>query len=203
MFTARRVWDQQTEYDFMKDIEDQYQKLADKAADGRINRLDSEDNQTITDMYALWNIRFHWSQQSIPDQEVKGIHDVTRKLSKSNQEYLEKNSVIPIRPDFKISGRHIVGINVFRNLDMVREKMQGTKWGIIETKGVEFIVPDKAPQNTIMPLTPLLCFWPKNEYLAINDYDVARINHISVQDSENYYFARNLSCCPISNKIGH
>ena len=60
IFCVRRIWDQRAESGFMKKIEDAYQELADRIAAGRlIRRLSHREREIVTDMYALWNIRWH------------------------------------------------------------------------------------------------------------------------------------------------
>ena len=59
LFCARRAWDQRVESGFMKGIEDVYQELAEKIVNGVVYKLSKSDQEKFTDMYALWNIRFH------------------------------------------------------------------------------------------------------------------------------------------------
>ena len=195
LFCARRAWDQRVESGFMKGIEDVYQELAEKIVNGVVYKLSKSDQEKITDMYALWNIRFHWSRQPVEDQEIEAI-GVESECSLDDQEMLEKNNITVIRPDLSISGRHLTGVKIQQNLYEVRNQMQDAYWGILKSNKGEFVVPDNSSSSRMLPVAPQICLFSQSENDKINEGELAEINAQSICDSMEYYFARDLSKCP-------
>ncbi len=196
LFCARRSWDQRAESVFMKDVEDVYQELADRIVEGTVSSLYKADHTKITDMYALWNIRWHRSRQPVDDQRLEGAIGVRTELTQDDQELLEKTGITPVRPDLKISGRHLTGVQIQRNLMRVRKQLHGTIWGILKSKRGEFLVPDNSRKCLILPVAPQICLLAESEDRKIEDAELARINAQAIRNSSEYYFARDLSQCP-------
>jgi len=195
LFCAKRIWDQRAESGFMKEIEDKYQLLAEAVVDGKRN-LNAEEQQIITDMFAVWNIREHRRISPISDQKIEGIIDVARNYTKDEQELLEKNHIGCIRPDFSMAGRHLAGLNMQLNLFRVREQMRDAQWGVLTALEGKFIVPDNFSNARILPLTPELCFFSQSYDDEIDKNEVIKINKLAVKSSRSFYFSRNLDECP-------
>ena len=123
IFCARRAWDQRAE-SFMKEIEDVYQELADKIVSGEVLQLSNADQEKITDMYALWNIRWYWKQQPVQDQRIEGAIRPECEFSQDDQESLEKNRITAIGPNLTIKGPHLTGIKIQQNLQSTRQKIK-------------------------------------------------------------------------------
>jgi hypothetical protein len=194
IFYAKRVWDQRAESGFMKDIEDKYQDLAEAITDGKIKTLTKNGNQIITDMYALWNIRANRKLNPIPDQQID-IIDVSTRLTKDEQESLEKNNIGYIKPNHTIPGRQITGGKIQLNLFEIRKQMKDIKWEIIRSSKGQFIVPDNFSNVMILPLSPTTCFIARSHNDIINDKDTSIINRLAIKNSNEYYFANDLSKC--------
>lgn len=195
IFCARRAWDQRAEHGFMKEIEDKYQVLADEIISNNFITLDACRQATITDMFALWNIRSHWKEQPVEDQQNQGT-GVAVEYTKDQQEELEKNGITATRPNLTVPGRSITGISIQLNLYTVRDQMTDAHWGILKSSNGEFLVPDNSPNSSMMPLTPNLCLFSQSENEEISDAELAQINTRSIKWSKEYYFARDLSKCP-------
>ena len=195
LFWSRRAWDQRAESGFMKEIEDVYQELAEKIVNGVVSKLSKSDQEKITDMYALWNIRVHWSRQPVEDQEIEAI-GVESECSLDDEELLEKRGITAIRSDRTISGRNLTGINIQQNLYEIRKQMQDAHWGILKSNKGEFVVPDNSPRSLMLPVAPQICLFSQSENDEINEDELAEINAQSICDSMEYYFARDLSRCP-------
>jgi hypothetical protein len=196
LFCAKRVWDQRAESSFMKEIEDKYQSLAELVVHENKRKLNADEQQIVTDMFAIWNIREHRRANPIPDQNIQGIIDVARHYTKDDQEILEKNHIGVIRPDLTMAGRHIAGPNIQLNLFEVRKQMSDAKWGVLKALEGQFIVPDNFSNARILPLTPSLCFFSQSDDDEINKDEVARINKLALDSGRNYYFSRELTACP-------
>ena len=192
-FCALRTWDQRAETGFMREIEDRYQDLADKIADGTIvRRLNLEEKNIVTDMYILWNCRWHWNRNPAEDQKIKGALAVSHEYSKDDQEVLEKAGISVIRPDLSISGRHLTGVKIQQNIYDQRDHMRGCSWGILNSRGTEFVVPDNASDRFILPVTPSKCLVNSEGYRFASERVVTAMNDLAERASEKHYFARSL-----------
>jgi hypothetical protein len=197
LFCAMRAWDQRAESGYMKNIEDKYQSLADSILCGAQKNIGLLEDKIVTDMFMLWNIRSTRTHSPIPDQKVKGIIDVSRKLTKDEQEHLEKNHIGFIRPDFSISGRSLSGINIQMNMDMARKGMADTQWGILTAKEGEFLVPDNFNNARILPLSPKHCLFSQSENKIIDLQEVRKINQLALENVIEFWFAKDISNCPV------
>jgi hypothetical protein len=148
-------------------------------------------------MYALWNIRAHRRTQPIADQKIKNVLDVTKHLTKDEQECLEKNKIGFIKPDLTIPGRLVAGGKIQLNIIAVRKQMVDAHWGILRTsKGHQFIVPDNFSKARILPLSPTVCFFSQSDDEKNDEKEVLKINKLAIASSNEYYFANDLSKCP-------
>ena len=197
LFCVSWVWDQRAEASFMKEIEDAYQDLGDMIADGTVVKIPSHEHKVVSDMYALWNLRWHWSTQPIEDQRLEGVVAVQRQLSTDEQEELEKKGITAIRPDLTISGRHVTSIRIQQDLFDARKHMRNVRWGILRSTRYEFIVPDNSLSRLMLPVTPQICLIAREGYGIADKYTLIEINTKSIKDSNTYYFARDLSKCPM------
>lgn len=196
IFCTKRTWDQKAEHVFMREIEDKYKALAEDILSNTTIELDKKQQNIVTDMFALWNIRAHRKDQPIQDQKIVGVNDVAIKFTKDEQEELEKHGITAIRPNLTIPGRNLASISIQLNLYAVRDQMRDAQWGILKSIKGEFIVPDQVPNSRIMPLTPNLCFFSQRENDEIDESELAKINSCSIAGAKEYYFARDLSKCP-------
>ncbi len=194
LFCAKRVWDQRAESGFMKEIEDNYQSLAEAVVENKRN-LDAEEQQIVTDMFAIWNIRAQRKANPILDQKIEGIIDVALHYTKDEQESLEKNHIVVIRPDLSIAGRHLASNNIQQNLLKVREQMSDAQWGVLKALEGQFVVPDNFSNARILPLTPTLCFFSQSFDDEIDKNEVIKINKLAMESSRTFYFARDLKEC--------
>lgn len=197
LFCAKRTWDQRAEQGFMKKIEDAFQSLAEGIIDGRVMRIGFFEKPIVNDFFALWNIRAHRKSQPIADQPINGIVALERNLTKDQQELLEKHHISFIRPDLKIPGRQLAGINIQMNLDMVRQQLADAQWGILKAAEGEFIVPDNFSNARVVPLTPTMCLFSQSDNEVISSAEVAEINRHAIASGVEYLFARDLSKCPL------
>ncbi len=196
IFCARWAWDQRAEHIFMKEIEDKYHALANVIISNSKLALDTTQQEIITDMFALWNIRYHWKGQPIEDRKIEGAIGVAVEYTKDQQEELEKHGITAIRPDLKIPGRSLTGVSIQQNLFSVRKQMHDAHWGILSSRTGAFLVPDHSPNSRMMPLTPNLCLFSISENDEVTESELADINARSISDSTDYYFAQNISKCP-------
>lgn len=196
LFCAMRTWDQRAESGFMKEIEDQYQELAESILQGKVETIKPEEQSVITDMFGIWNIRWHRNQTPVDDQKIDEVIDVAVRYTKDKQEQLEKNDITVITPDFILPGRSLNGANIQQNLFMFQKQMVDAHWGILRASKGKFIVSDNCSNARILPLSPEICLYSQSMDETINEEELKEINRIAINGSKNYYFARNISQCP-------
>jgi hypothetical protein len=181
----------------MKEIEDNFQSVANSIINESISKIGIIEKSIINDFFALWNIRSYRKHLPIPDHLIHGIAGVSRELSKDEQEHLEKNHIGFIRPDQTMPGRLLCGINIQSNLEIARKHLHNAEWGIIRAKEGEFLVPDNYSNVRMVPLTPTACLFSRSKNTYISLQDVSKINQLSYRSGREFYFSRKLSNCPL------
>ncbi|MCV6637808.1 hypothetical protein [Candidatus Albibeggiatoa sp. nov. NOAA] len=211
LFCAKRVWNQSIESGFMKTIEDSYQILAEQILgewrmQGNIKHLNNDEQDIITNMYLLWNIRDHRKRnllenQKIGEQKTESCIETLstqRDYNPNDLEIFEKNGIGVVRSDLTISNRDINQITIQLEIFKAKEKMKrdGIQWGILKATEGQFIVPDNFSKATILPLFPSICFFSKSKNDCIGKKEVCEINKLAIESSREYYFAKSIDDCP-------
>ena len=196
LFCARRAWDQRAETIFMQEIENDYQELADRIEAGAvIRRLNADEKRVVSDMYALWNLRWYWKRQPLEDQELVRVLAPSQDYSLDQRELLERHHVMSFKADedsVSIPGRHITGARIQLDLYRVRDELRRCSWGILKSRVGEFIVPDNSASRLILPISPTLCFANREGYGVVSESTLQKMNELSRQESEAFYFGREL-----------
>lgn len=195
IFCARRVWDQRAEHGYMKEIEDEFQALADTVINGDMTQFSDRENDLASSFFCLWDIRVHFRNNPIEDKKLQGIVGVEFDLSKDEEESLEKAGIGYTKTDLSIPGRQIAGGTIQITLNRCRKQFNDATWGILRSEGVDFIVPDRSAIRMI-PLNPMVCLYSPSRNKFIDSEEVAWINRMSIKPSFSYYFARELNRCP-------
>lgn len=179
----------------MKSAEDNFLKILKSIDSQKIKTFTHEQNNQISEMFCIWNLRHHYKHNIIPDQELVGISgDV---LSKDQQEKAEKVHMAFVRENGLVPGRMFAGDAIqLRTLSMKQEIFNHGSWGIVTSIEGEFIVPDNF-NKAIFPISPRVCLVFACDTMTIDSQDVAQINRWAVESSTDYYFAKDLSACPI------
>ncbi len=196
IFCARRAWDQQAETRLMYPIEIAYQELADRIEAGKvIRRLDDGESRIVSDMYALWNLRWHRKQQPIRDQPLNGVLGLSREVSVDEREILEKHHITSFKTDggrVIALGHQMAGPQLFLDLDRFRDALRDCSWGILKSRVGEFIVPNNSASRLILPISPTLCLTNREGYGIVSESALHEMNERSRQESEVFYFGREL-----------
>lgn len=202
IFCAQRVWDQQAEGGFMKEIEDTFQALASTLLDDPAFRLEPQHFAVINEFYCLWNIRAQWKQQErVPDPSISSAFEVIglrHQYTQDEQEQLEAAGIGYIRPDFTIPSRQLVAPSIRLQLSDSTRMMRGVTWALLQAGEGEFVVPDNFFELHAVPLSPTVCLWAGGGFASarLDRLAVAAINQVAVATSVEYYFARDLDNCP-------
>lgn len=195
-FCARRLWDQKAEAFFMKAIEDRYQAVARDIVAGAVTTLDVAMTAAITDLYLLWTLRHERYLNPIPDAKLNFVAP-EREMSIDTQEILEANGYLFAAPDNTIPSRFMTGLRFVTEMDRERRRMAGKRWGILKSTEAEFLVPDNFSAYSVLPLSPTIALVEGYTDQQIGFREVADINGQAVYGCRRYYFARDITCCPI------
>lgn len=193
LFCARRVWDQRAEAGYMKQIEDDFQALADRIVGG-LSNLDNGASGIISKFFALWSLRLQTNCNPYDDRVLNGV--VEESLSKDQQEGLEKQWVLFVRGGGKMPGRMVAGLQIQVRIDEIVNQFQGLRWGVVRASGGEFIVPDTFGQLTIVPVASAICLVCNHEDVTVSKSGVSRINQMARSSAQKYLFARDMDQCP-------
>lgn len=195
-FCARRLWDQKAEAVFMKAIEDRYQDVARDIVSGAITALDATMNMDVTDMYLLWTLRHERYLNPIPEAQLNFVAP-EREMSVDTQEILEANGYLFAAPDNTIPSRFMTGLRFVIEMRRERERMAGKRWGILRSYEAEFLVPDNFSAYSVLPLSPTVALVEGHADQQIGFRQVADINGQALHGSHRYYFARDITRCPV------
>jgi hypothetical protein len=200
LFCAKRVWNQRAETGWMKDIEGQFQELADAILTDRILDIDVKEAEKISSFFVLWYLRATYRFNPPADAQLNCING-DPSLSKDQQEFLEKYHVGCIRPDATMSGRDIADGQMQIRYFSAMNQLKTVEWGILKALEGEIIVPDiflKGSQMIyIIPLAPTCCLISLKNNTFLDLEGVRNINKLSINWSQEYYFARDFSKCPL------
>ena len=153
-FCAMRKWDQQTESDFMKEVEDNYHEIADSYF-MTPGELRAEENNAVTAFYLLWLYRAKYRDRESLRIKLKTVDSTT--VTKDTEELMEKNNVLTVASDGTVSMRHFIGMDIMDGVEMNAEKLN-IKWRCLHFDGGNLIVPDRPTQLAYIPLAPRKAF---------------------------------------------
>lgn len=195
-FCARRLWDQKAEAVFMKAIEDRYQEVARTIVAGAVTTLDNAMTAAVSDLYLLWTLRHERFLHPIPDARLNFVTP-EREMSVDTQEILEANGYMFATSDNTIPSRFMTGLRFVMEMRRERHRMAGKRWGILKSDEAEFLVPDNFSAVSVLPLSPTIALVEGHIDQQIGFKQVADINGQAVNGCHRYYFARDITCCPI------
>lgn len=197
-FCAQRSWDQRAEAGFMKEIEDEFQALAEEIIAGR-RLIDAQVSRIVTRFFALWCLRFHFRHNPMPDHPIVGI--VPENLSKDQEEMLEHNWISFVGQNQNMPGRFATGIQIQTSIFKSEKDFQNAVWGVATAAKGEFVIPDTFGNLAIVPLTPRISLIWNSKNVELSDVGVANVNLLAVQSARDYYIARDFVMCPISKSV--
>jgi hypothetical protein len=151
-------------------------------------------------MFALWVMRTCF--RGLPAQELQLVGIPGYDLTKAHEEHLERTDRLSVRKGGKVAARQINGGQLLLRVGRYAHELATavSEWGVIHTQSGEFIVPD-VPMRTIIPQSPTLALIAPSLDGTILEPNVAEINSALRADSNEYYFARDLSKCPFGDSV--
>lgn len=198
LFCAKRSWDEKTESNFMKAIEDAFQPIATSVAAGLKAGLDPGDVPAVSNFYALWYIRAQRRLLPAQDVQLEGILGGGG-FTQDEEEKLEKAGLAFSRTGARIPARLLNAVQIRQETLKFSRHIQSTaSWGIIWADQGEFLVPD-FPELKLLPLSPIVAIATPTSFRSgkIGLTNLAEINRTMRDGSRTYYFARDLDRCPI------
>ncbi len=191
IFCAKRNWDQKAEIGLMADIEKLFHEEI-----NNIKPFNLRNHSAISEYFLLWRIRHNFHSSRMDDVALNGISGSG--LSKAEEEVLESKGVMFVRDGGVVPARFMTGIQVLMQLDQQRGGVENLKWGLLKAKEGEFIVADCYQDLTFIPISPTSAFCAGYKDMNIDRSDVTNANKQSIDKASEFYFARNLSRCPIA-----
>jgi len=191
IFCAKRNWDQKVEVGLMADIEKSFHEEI-----NNIKPFDLRNHEAVSEYFLLWRIRHNFHISRMDDVALNGISGSG--LLKKEEEVLESKRVMFVRNGGVVPARFMTGIQVLMQLDQQRAAVESLEWGLLKANDGEFIVADCYKDLTFIPISPTLAFCAGHKDMDIDRSDVANANKQSIDKSSEFYFARDLSQCPIA-----
>ncbi|WP_165988057.1 hypothetical protein [Caballeronia sp. SBC1] len=128
VFCAERAWDQRTEGVLMKQIEDEFQDIVQPILRGQAHSIAPEQKHAIDRMFALWYMRSR--HRNLEAQEIQLNSVSGSALTKTEEENLEMNNYMYIRPGGKMPARQFNGMRLQQLInDYTRDLDVLTGWG--------------------------------------------------------------------------
>jgi hypothetical protein len=192
VFCAKRAWSHRVESGFMTDIERRYQEVAEAIVEGRVSSITALDQRAVSDMFALWRVRWHWQDSDHPDPKLK-MDRLERALPIDVQERMEKVGVLFTRPDGTFPLRQAVGVNIQLDQEELAHAMSGRAWGIVRAASGQFVVPDTYGSDAVLPLSPTIVLAWDCPDKTITGEAVAAINRVAFARHKRYLFAESFA----------
>jgi hypothetical protein len=196
MFCAMRAWDLRAERGFMKQIEDEFQELAERIIAGQVATSGADDKGKVDRFFGLWKWRANF--RNADPQEVQFNAVTGWQWTKDQEEKFEKAGALFLREGGKMPAHRLHGLQLQVAIDREWSLLSGIRWGIIQAVGGQFLVPD-IPTITHVPLHPTLCLCGgEQEWMAgagITRKNVVDINRHLLNGCKAYYFANDLGQC--------
>ncbi len=180
----------------MKRIEDEFQTVVAPLVEGEVGAISSEQKAAVDRMYALGYMRARHRDLEAQEIQLNGI--TGSDLTKEQEENLEKNGYAFARKGGKWPARQLNGLELQMRTNHYADQLavRIPRWGVISTQSGEFIVPD-VPIHTIIPLSPHIALVGCVPDGVITEQNLSEINRVVCAASQEYFFARDFSKCPM------
>jgi len=191
IFCTKRTWDQRAEIGYMLSIEKAFHDEIDN-----IKTFSERNHDALSRYHLLWRLRHYFHQYDCKDLGLKGI--TGSGLTKAQEEIVESKGGGFFRDKGVVASRLASGLEIQNSLDRYWHNYEGIKWGLVQTEEGEFVVADACHQLPFMPVSPNTAFLAGAEDHTVSRVAVCHLNSKSIAASHEYYFARELSACPIA-----
>lgn len=188
IFCVRRRWNQAAESGYMKAIEDKFQTFVGRVLCGH-TIFTEDEHQIVSHFYALCRLRAEVGREAPADREILGFQSDSV-MDKNTEEILERNGYAFPRGNIWLS-RHQAAIYI--QVGVSRLVSPDTRWGLIRSSEVDFLVPDSFGELGAVPLSPHACFIANCSNATVTSQNAIEINAMAYAVAQDYCFARNFS----------
>ena len=191
IFTTTLTWNQNAELSYMRSIEENFHHEIDT-----IKNRQQRNHNALTRYHMLWSLRFDFhlnppEGEMFPDQ-------TSPSLSSEEQDKCDRLGIYYLREDDSYPSHDVAGIQIYGHLSFLMDQYKDLQWGLLEAAEGEFLVSDNYKNMAYIPIKPTLAFLANQPDQQISRQQVAQLNKISIDKANSFYFARQLSLCPIS-----
>lgn len=198
IFKVQRLWAEFAEKGYMKNIEDNFNKLVDCILDSSIKEFTKEQSRIICDMYTLWERRVYhideFNKNSNLYVKLNGING--ENYSQNEKEKIESMHMSYTNENGEISNRDLIGNQI--QIFILSSPYKKIQWGILKSKNKHFIMPSNPCMSNnynkatiIFPISPKYCLVPTKMYKELEDDDVDYLNNIMMSNAKWFYFGNN------------
>lgn len=195
IFKVQRLWAEFAEKGYMKNIEDNFNKLVDYILNLSIKEFTNEQSKIICDMYTLWERRVYHIEEFNKNSDlfIKLIGIDGESYSHDEKEKIESMHMSCVNDNGELSNRDLIAgqIQIF----ILNSPYMKIQWGILKSKNKTFVMPsnpcinDNYNKTTIIfPISPKYCLVPIKMYKELDDNDVDDLNKIIIDNAKWFYF---------------
>lgn len=198
VFCADRVWSQKAEVGWMKDIEDEFQLVAEKVLGGE-DFSDLVYQNAINMFWSLWvqrqNVRdaeaFYVGEELIDRVSI----DADALFNAQERDELEVQGFATIE-QCGIPSRYLFSSTIGQNTRDQFNAMRSYRWGAVIASGVNFLVPDHVSHQCYVPISASVALVAGvRGFSAVSSEAVASLNHQFLSQAKNYCFSRRIDEC--------
>jgi hypothetical protein len=184
LFCVERQWDQRAEAGYMKDIEDDFQRIVSDIEAGRTIPLSIKEHQCITRFWLLWKWRDHSIDSPLEDVQLNGI--VGEQLSLDQKEMLESKRVIFAVDGGKVPARMMTGMRIQMGIDHGEMTLKDKRWGILRSPFLPLVIGDRPGNLMSIPASPRLLLATDNPDGLLTAVETLRANAVAIAVSRNF-----------------
>lgn len=189
IFTAQRLWDQQAETGYPRQVEDAFQQAADSIIASQA--VDANNTEAVSNFYALLHLRRRLFEEPLASSPIENFVRISVQYDQDARERLEAHGVTTITNDGRFTSQSLNGLMLLHQLVKNPIRKWVKTWGIIEAApDHQFVVADRLVRDLILPLTPRIVLrgnWPSQ---TLSPRRTERYNRMTIASAQLYYFRR-------------
>lgn len=192
IFCADRAWSQQGETMLMsKHIECSFFVQLDLAVKGE----PIQDHNAVSEYFFLWEMRRRARAHPLPDLQLIGVSGSS--LTSLAQQHMEARYYITVDQNSHVGGQFLTTFKIQQGIDERMLANPHLKWGVVQSSSGEFLVADGYSEALFFPVHPKIALVANQPDCFADSDSVREMNRHSIREAQDYYFARDLSQCPM------
>lgn len=192
IFCADRAWSQQGEAMLMNEHIERsfFEQLAFAVLGEPI-----QDHNAVSEYFFLWEMRRKARAHPLPDLELIGVSGSS--LSSLEQQHMEARHYITVDQKSYVGGQFLTTFKIQQGIDDRMLTNPDLKWGVVQSRSGEFLVADGYSEALFFPVHPRIALVANQPDCFADCHSVREMNRRSIREAQAYYFARDISQCPI------